>query len=380
MKASTDDAPPGRRRDERWDETVLVWNGTVATIPASGVQLDSAEDVADVEGGNATPNRRARGGASSRRPDSNRGPLHYEKTTSEERASSSGASADAAVMPPANNEREAVPDTWSMPSGSLDRWPEDYERGRPGWPPEVVDLPGLPATATVLELGAGTGKLTRLLTPAFARVVAVEPADAMRRLLETICPEAEARAGTAQEIPLEDASVDGVFAAEAFHWFDDERALAEISRVLRPRGALVLMWNVPTEPTEPAIAAVEHFLAERRPKPDEVAYPLDLSVGGPYFASGEWRLVLEKSEFEPFREARLPNPQTIDREGVVAFFASMGWIGDLPDSEMLPLLDEVRSLLTASEYRRQWEADVHWTRRTQKGAPKDHLNAASAQD
>ena len=166
--------------------------------------------------------------------------------------------------------------TWSMPKGSLDRWPEDYERGRPGWPPEVLDLPGLPATATVLELGAGTGKLTRLLTPAFDRVIAVEPADPMRRLLTTICPEAEALAGTAQEIPLEDASVDAVFAAESFHWFDDERALAEIARVLRPRGSLVLMWNVPAGPTEPSIAAVEQLLAGRRPEQDELAYPLDL--------------------------------------------------------------------------------------------------------
>ena len=95
--------------------------------------------------------------------------------------------------------------TWSMPAGSLDRWPEDYERGRPGWPPEVVDVPALPPTATVLDLGAGTGKLTRLLVPAFARVVAVEPADAMRRILETLCPEAEALPGTGQEIPLADA-------------------------------------------------------------------------------------------------------------------------------------------------------------------------------
>jgi len=252
-----------------------------------------------------------------------------------------------------------------MPSGSLDRWPEDYERGRPGWPPEVVDIPGLPATATVLELGAGTGKLTRLLTPAFGSVVAVEPADPMRRLLAAICPEAEALSGTAQEIPLEDASVDAVFAAEAFHWFDDERALAEIARVLRPRGALVLMWNVPAGPTEPSIAAVEQLLAERRPKPDELAYPLDLR--GPHYASGEWRSAFAKSEFEPLTEARLPNPQAVDREGVVAFFASMGWIADLPDTERLQLLEEVRSLLIADEYRRPWETDVHWTRLTTRG-------------
>ncbi len=69
--------------------------------------------------------------------------------------------------------------SWSLPTGSLDRWPEDYERGRPGWPPEVVDVPGLSPTATVLELGAGTGKLTRLLFSTFGRVVAVEPEEAM---------------------------------------------------------------------------------------------------------------------------------------------------------------------------------------------------------
>src|SRR5215210_1992090 len=113
-------------------------------------------------------------------------------------------------------------DGWSLPVGSLDRWPEDYERGRPGWPPEVVDVPGLPAAATVLELGAGTGKLTRLLVSQFGRVLAVEPAEAMRRLLVTFCPEVEVLAGSAEEIPLANASVDAVFAAEAFHRFDGE--------------------------------------------------------------------------------------------------------------------------------------------------------------
>ena len=244
-----------------------------------------------------------------------------------------------------------------MPAGSLDRWPEDYERGRPGWPPEVVDRTGLPPTATVLDLGAGTGKLTRLLVPAFGRVVAVEPAEAMRRILETICPEAEALPGTAQAIPLADASVDAVFAAQAFHTFDDERAVAEIARVLRPQGAVALMWNVPAGPWEPSTATAEELLTERGPS--EVSYiPLDL--GGPRYPTGEWPLA--EPTFEPLKEVRLPNPQTLDRDGLVAFYASMGWIGDLPDDERLPLLDEVRSLLAAAEYRRLWETRVHWTR------------------
>ncbi len=247
-----------------------------------------------------------------------------------------------------------------MPAGSLDRWPEDYERGRPGWPPEVVDLPGLPPTAIVLDLGAGTGKLTRLLVPAFDRVVAVEPAEAMRRMLETICPEAEALPGTAQAIPLADASVDAVFAAQAFHWFDDERAVAEIARVLCPHGTLVLMWNLPAGPWEPSTAAAAELLTGRGPKPSEVSYdPLDLGKGARY-ASDEWSLA--ESSFEPLQAMRLPNPQTLDRDGLVAYFASMGWLADLPDEERLPLLDEVRSLLAAAEYRRVWETHVHWTR------------------
>ena len=251
---------------------------------------------------------------------------------------------------------------WTLPAGSRDRWPEDYERGRPGWPPEVVDVPGLAPSATVLELGAGTGKLTRLLVPTFEHVIAVEPADAMRRLLVRHCAEADARAGRAEEIALPDASVDAVFAAEAFHRFEGERAVAEIARVLRPRGLLVLVWNLPAGPTEPPIATAEQFLLERAPDRSELAYdPLDLNSDR--YASGEWRLPFAGSPFEPLQETRLPNLQTVDREGLVAFFASMGWLADLPDAERLPLLDELRALLPADEYRRPWETHVHWTRR-----------------
>jgi SAM-dependent methyltransferase len=250
-----------------------------------------------------------------------------------------------------------------MPAGSGDRWPEDYEHGRPGWPPQVVHLSGLEPTATVLDLGAGTGKLTRLLVPAVRRVIAVEPAEPMRRLLETLCPDADALAGTGQEIPLADASVDAVFAAQAFHWFDDERAVQEIARVLRPRGALVLMWNLPAGAWEPSTAAAEALLLSRAP--GEVSYdPLDLGKGARYAADG-WALA--GAVFEPLQATQLPNLQTLDNDGLVAYYASMGWLADLPDDERLPLLDEVRSLLDSAAYKRLWETHVHWTRLSTRG-------------
>jgi SAM-dependent methyltransferase len=244
--------------------------------------------------------------------------------------------------------------SWELPAGSGDRWAVDYERGRPGWPPEVVDLPGLSPAATVIDLAAGTGKLTRVLAGTFARVLAVEPAGALRQLAELV-PEAEVVAGTAQAIPLADSAVDGVFVAEAFHRFAETAALAEIARVLRPGGVLVLLWNLPTGPWQPSARDAERFLEARMPPVDYI--PLDL--GGPREGTLD---VFEGSAFEPLREARFPNPQTLDRDGLVAFYASMGWIADLPDAERLPVLEEVRSRLDADAYSRAWETLVHWTR------------------
>jgi SAM-dependent methyltransferase len=238
-------------------------------------------------------------------------------------------------------------------------WHEDYERGRPGWPTEVLDVAGLPPAATVLDLGAGTGKLTRLLVRRFSRVICVEPDEAMRAVLSPLCSSADVLAGAAEHIPLADASVDGVFVAEAFHGFDDERALAEIARVLKPRGALVLMWNLPAGPTTPSIGAAEQLLIEHAPA--DIAHdPVDLNTRR--YSSGAWHAAFGDSPFEQLRETRLPNPQTIDREGLVAFFESMGWFGELPESQRLPLLEQVRSLLEAPEYHRSWDTRVHWTR------------------
>jgi SAM-dependent methyltransferase len=239
-------------------------------------------------------------------------------------------------------------------------WYEDYDRGRPGYPTEVVRIPGLPSSATVVDVGAGTGKLTRLLVTTFARVVAVEPDDRMRGRLAVLCPEAETLAGSGEQMPLASASADAVFAAQSFHWFANERGLAEIARVLRPGGALVLMWNLPAGLTEPSIGAVEELLKPHWPKDWDV--PLDLGLSRAGHGSGDWRVALAQSVFEEPQEARLPNPQTVHPEELVAFFGSMGWIATLPDDKRLALLDEVKSLLSAGEYRLPWETSVYWTR------------------
>jgi hypothetical protein len=101
--------------------------------------------------------------------------------------------------------------------------------------------------------------------------------------------------------------------------------------------------------------------------PDTLSMPAgydSLDPGGPRQGSDWWRATFTGAPFETFDQERLSNPQRLDREGMVAYFASMGWIADLPDAERLPLIDRVSSLLTAPEYRRAWETHVHRTRRT----------------
>lgn len=117
---------------------------------------------------------------------------------------------------------------------------------------------GLEPGKTVLDVGAGTGKLTRAMTPIGARMVALEPVAEMRAVLERQVPEVEALAGRAEEIPLQGGSVDAIVAGQAFHWFHGQAALQEFHRVLRPGGRLGLIWNRRggAQPLQQAIDAV----------------------------------------------------------------------------------------------------------------------------
>ena len=126
-----------------------------------------------------------------------------------------------------------------------------YERGRPSYPPEAVDWLLAPTdiwvARDVLDLGAGTGKLTTRLVERGLTVIAVDPIAEMLEMLRTALPDTPALLGSAEQIPLPDNAVDAVLVAQAWHWFDSEQAVAEIARVLRPGGRLGVLWNTRDE-------------------------------------------------------------------------------------------------------------------------------------
>ena len=132
-------------------------------------------------------------------------------------------------------------------AASFDRAADVYERARPEYPSEAIDWL-IPADAkTVLDVGAGTGKLTRALAARGLEVIAVDPSPKMLEQLSANLPGAVVHLGTAEDIPLADSSVDAIVAAQAWHWVDQERALPSVARVLKPGGWLALVWNVRDE-------------------------------------------------------------------------------------------------------------------------------------
>lgn len=122
-----------------------------------------------------------------------------------------------------------------------------YERGRPSYPPEAIDWLLPPGARDVLDLGAGTGKLTTRLAERGLDVVAVDPIAEMLEVLSNALPDTPALLGTAEQIPLPDNSCDAVLVAQAWHWVDPARAVPEVARVLRPGGRLGLVWNTRDE-------------------------------------------------------------------------------------------------------------------------------------
>jgi SAM-dependent methyltransferase len=210
---------------------------------------------------------------------------------------------------------------WKERAGSFGDAADVYERSRPTYPVEAVRA-ALPVDAArVLDLGAGTGKLTGVLLDLGLDVVAVEPDEQMRALLPA---RAEVVAGTAEELPLEDASVDAVLVGQAFHWFDAEPALREMIRVLRPGGRLGLLWNVRDESV------------------DWVREVDDL-----WGADGS-TLLDENAPFAPVAGLTAPvrevfeHRESMDTDRLIDLAASRSALLTMPEDERLEVLDRVR--------------------------------------
>jgi SAM-dependent methyltransferase len=235
---------------------------------------------------------------------------------------------------------------------------EAYERGRPGYPPTAVrflcDELGIRPGRRVLDLAAGTGKLTRLLVPSGAELVAVEPVDEMRAALAAGVADATVLAGTAESLPLADDSVDAVVAGSAFHWFRGDDALAEIHRVLRPGGSLGLLWNVRDE-SVPWVAELTAIMEPHR-------------GGTPGYRSGAWRDAFERTQlFSPLEGAEFRHVHVLEPAAVEARVASVSFVAALPDAERARLLARVRELLATDPATRgrelvelPYRTDVFW--------------------
>ncbi len=246
----------------------------------------------------------------------------------------------------------------SAPPDAFGRAAHDYELGRPSWPEpileEVAAELGLGPESAVLDLAAGTGKLTRQLVPRFGRVVAVEPDEAMLAVLAEIVPEAEPLAGSAETIPLADDAVEAVFVAEAFHWFASDATVAEIVRVLRPRGGLVLMWNTRNEHDPPFPEEANRVIEE--------AIERGGAPGLSRILAGAWREPLARSRFEELRERQADRVETISREQRIAYLLSVSSIAAQPEAARAQLAEKLRELAPDVPYRRLLHTDLYWTR------------------
>ena len=224
--------------------------------------------------------------------------------------------------------RQGATRRWSrlVHASSFGAAADSYQRGRPHYPPSVVEWLVPRRATSVLDLGAGTGKLTRPLVEAGLKVTAVEPSQGMREQLAAAAPGAVILAGTAERIPLPDASVDAVVVAHAWHWFDPALAVPEVARVLVPGGSLSLVWNDrdESEPWMAALGAIMHRQA---------AQIIDTSplLGPP---------------FGPPERMELRWQQQVTRQEVLDMVASRSYVISMPAPERAELLGEAAELLS----------------------------------
>jgi SAM-dependent methyltransferase len=226
---------------------------------------------------------------------------------------------------------------------------EAYERARPSYPAEavawLVERLGIQEGATVVDLAAGTGKLTRLLVPTGARVVAVEPVAEMRARIES-----EAVEGYAESIPFPDGFADAVTVAQAFHWFATGDALAEIARVLRPGGSLGLIWNRrdSEEPVQQAFTDAVESLRD-----DEATYKREA-----------WREPFPgEPRFGPIEEAEFTWERSLDAESLAELASSISFVAAATPAAREEVLERVRAIAPEGEVRFPYVTRVYAAKR-----------------
>jgi SAM-dependent methyltransferase len=245
-----------------------------------------------------------------------------------------------------------------------------YDRSRPTYPGEAVtflaDALRIGAGRVVCDLAAGTGIFTRLLVPFDATVIACEPVAGMRARLRANLPGLPVVAGTAERLPFTAASLDAITVAQAFHWFDTDRALAEVHRVLRPGGRLGMLWNARDRSVAwvDAVWSVMDAVEKRAPWRDH-----DRTARDPH----AWReeALRSRAGFEPLHAATFHHRQHLSPDGVVERILGVSHVQVLPDRERAAVLDEVRSILAThpesagrATLSIPYRVDCYWTERT----------------
>ena len=232
-----------------------------------------------------------------------------------------------------------------------------YERGRPSYPSTAVDLVveelGIGLGSRVVDLGAGTGKWTRLLVERGARVYAVEPVPGMRHELLAAVPEAEVLEAPAEAVPLPDGAVDAVTAAQSFHWFDAPAALAECARLLRPGGGLAMVWNERDE-SVPWVARLNAIM--KGPRGGVPAYDEHVDWAAVVAAAGR---------FTPLQHRAFGSAQDVDEATLLDRVRSTSYIAALSEERRAGVLDDVRGLVAGfpERFKVPHRTDVFWCHR-----------------
>jgi SAM-dependent methyltransferase len=261
-------------------------------------------------------------------------------------------------------------------AGSFGSVAQAYERGRPRYEPHVIATIGEAAGGPrILDVGAGTGRLSGPLLEAGYDVVAVEPLDEMRAILAGHIGAERALSGRAEALPLDDASVGGAVCSDAWHWFDHVRAADELARVVTPGGGVVVSFSYPT--WEDADDAPDWYRDLRvvytaLPKREHPAFRADFTA----------QAGLEGHPlFDELQSRNVPFVHHTDREGIVAHWASMSFVATLPDAQHEELLRELDRMLARrgiDEVDIPYRAELWITRRRPAPAPPPGQAAAAS--